>query len=89
MAADRNQVGSSERTTSNRGFASMDEERQHEIASKGGQSVPGEKRSFSQDRRLAAEAGRNWCRRRELNPRPTVYKTVALPLSYAGDRVQR
>ena len=25
-----------------------------------------------------------WSRRRELNPRPTVYETVALPLSYAG-----
>ena len=34
------------------------EEKQREIASKGGQSVPDEKRSFSQDRRLAAEAGR-------------------------------
>jgi general stress protein YciG len=44
--------------TSNRGFASMDQERQREIASKGGQSVPPEKRSFSQDPQLAAEAGR-------------------------------
>jgi general stress protein YciG len=44
--------------TSNRGFASMDEARQREIASKGGQSVPPEKRSFSQDPHLAAEAGR-------------------------------
>jgi hypothetical protein len=25
-----------------------------------------------------------WCRRRGLNSRPTVYKTAALPLSYAG-----
>lgn len=46
------------RSTSNRGFASMDAERQRQIASKGGQSVPGEKRSFSQNRQLAAEAGR-------------------------------
>lgn len=45
-------------TTSNRGFASMDEDRQREIASKGGRSVPAEKRSFSQDRELASEAGR-------------------------------
>jgi general stress protein YciG len=45
-------------STSNRGFASMDEERQREIASKGGRSVPAEKRSFSQDRELASEAGR-------------------------------
>jgi general stress protein YciG len=44
--------------TSNRGFASMDAERQREIASKGGRSVPAEKRSFSQDRELASEAGR-------------------------------
>ena len=60
MAPDRNQGGSSERGggTSARGFASMDEERQREIASKGGQSVPDEKRSFSQDRALAAQAGR-------------------------------
>jgi hypothetical protein len=44
--------------TSNRGFASMDEKKQKEIASKGGQSVPAEKRSFSQYRELASEAGR-------------------------------
>jgi len=36
----------------------MDRAKQREIASKGGQSVPAAKRSFSQDRRLAAEAGR-------------------------------
>ncbi|MBK7250315.1 MAG: general stress protein [Gammaproteobacteria bacterium] len=44
--------------TPHRGFASMDPQRQRQIASKGGQSVPDEKRSFSQNRRLAAEAGR-------------------------------
>jgi len=43
---------------SKRGFASMDPERQREIARKGGASVPSEKRSFSQDRTLAAQAGR-------------------------------
>ena len=43
---------------SNRGFASMDQAKQREIASKGGQSVPPEKRSFSQDPQLAATAGR-------------------------------
>jgi general stress protein YciG len=43
---------------SNRGFASMDAAKQREIASKGGQSVPPEKRSFSQDPNLAATAGR-------------------------------
>ncbi len=45
-------------STSNCGFASMDAEKQRAIASKGGQSVPNEKRSFSQNRDLAAEAGR-------------------------------
>ncbi|MBR0667391.1 stress-induced protein [Roseomonas hellenica] len=43
---------------SGRGFASMDERKQRGIASKGGQSVPDEKRSFSRDHELAAEAGR-------------------------------
>ena len=43
---------------SNRGFASMDQAKQREIASKGGQSVPPEKRSFSQDPSLAATAGK-------------------------------
>ena len=50
---DRNQ-----RRSSNRGFASMDEQKQRDIASKGGQSVPPEERSFAKDRGLAAEAGR-------------------------------
>ena len=44
--------------TSNRGFASMDEDKQREIARKGGESVPDEKRSFSQNPGLAAQAGR-------------------------------
>ena len=43
---------------SSRGFASMDRSKQREIARKGGESVPNEKRSFSQDRELAASAGR-------------------------------
>jgi len=43
---------------SNRGFAAMDKAKQREIASKGGRSVPDDKRSFSQDRTLAAAAGR-------------------------------
>jgi len=43
---------------SKRGFASMDPEKQREIARKGGQSVPDEKRSFSQNPELAARAGR-------------------------------
>ena len=44
--------------TSTRGFASMDAEKHRALASKGGQSVPNEKRSFSQNPTLAAEAGR-------------------------------
>jgi len=43
---------------SRRGFASMDPERRKEIARMGGASVPSEKRSFSQDRTLARDAGR-------------------------------
>ena len=41
-----------------RGFASMEHDKQREIARKGGANVPHEKRSFAQDRTLAAEAGR-------------------------------
>ncbi len=44
--------------TSTRGFASMDPEKQRAIARKGGESVPHEKRSFSQNPALAAQAGR-------------------------------
>jgi len=55
MAQERTESG---KPKSTRGFASMDAARQREIASKGGQSVPQEKRSFSQDRELAAQAGR-------------------------------
>jgi general stress protein YciG len=43
---------------SGRGFAGMDDDKQRDIASKGGQSVPAEKRSFSQDHELASEAGK-------------------------------
>ena len=45
-------------SSSDRGFASMDDEQQREIARKGGESVSDEDRSFSQDRELASEAGR-------------------------------
>lgn len=44
--------------TSLRGFASMDPQKQREIASKGGKSVPPERRSFSRNHALASEAGR-------------------------------
>ena len=46
------------RRPAKRGCAAMDPERQREIARTGGASVPDEKRSFSQDRDLAAAAGR-------------------------------
>lgn len=45
-------------SSSPRGFAAMDSAKQKEIARKGGESVPAEKRSFSQNRALAAAAGR-------------------------------
>ncbi len=45
-------------STSKRGFALISVEKRREIASKGGRSVPAEKRSFSQNRNLATEAGR-------------------------------
>lgn len=41
-----------------RGFASMEQGKQREIARKGGANVPNDKRSFAQDRALASEAGR-------------------------------
>jgi len=44
--------------SSNRGFASMNKEKQLEIARKGGESVSPENRSFSKDRSLASAAGR-------------------------------
>lgn len=46
--------------TSNRGFAAMDEDKQREIASKGGQSQGKENNpgNFANDRQKASEAGR-------------------------------
>lgn len=41
-----------------RGFAGMTAERHREVCSMGGKAVPGVKRSFSQNRKLAAAAGR-------------------------------
>ena len=51
-------AGSPTAGKSSRGVAQKDPARQREIARKGGESVPNEKRSFSQDRSLAAAAGR-------------------------------
>lgn len=47
-----------EEQKSKRGFASMDPAQRQEIARMGGLSVAAEKRSFAQNRALAAEAGR-------------------------------
>lgn len=52
-----------------RGFAAMDADRRREIARKGGKSVPDEKRSFAQDRALAAAAGRKGGRRTQKDRR--------------------
>lgn len=46
------------RGSGKQGFASMNRERQRQIASMGGSSVPADKRPFAQNHRLAAEAGR-------------------------------
>ncbi|HEY0948343.1 MAG TPA: general stress protein [Candidatus Paceibacterota bacterium] len=54
--------------TSKRGFASMDPERQREIARKGGASVPAGKRTFSTDRDLAARAGKKGGEAHRPNP---------------------
>ncbi|MEW6255664.1 MAG: KGG domain-containing protein [Pseudomonadota bacterium] len=47
----------SQETKTPRGFAAMSPEKRRAIARLGGQSIPPEKRSFSQSRELAAEAG--------------------------------
>jgi general stress protein YciG len=54
----RRQAMAEQRQPGRQGFASMDEDKQRDIASKGGHATPDEKRSFSQDRELASEAGR-------------------------------
>ena len=48
----------SERAHGRQGFASMDPEKRRAIAASGGRAVPPEKRPFSRDHKLAAEAGR-------------------------------
>ena len=53
--ADDNSTNNSTGGTSNRGFASMDEQKQREIASKGGSASGG---NFKNDRQKAREAGR-------------------------------
>jgi|RhiMetdeSRZDD1v2_1073273.scaffolds.fasta_scaffold00923_13 general stress protein YciG len=53
MTAENKGKGGSER-----GFAAMDENKQREIARKGGKSVPPQHRSFSKNPHLASQAGR-------------------------------
>lgn len=68
--------------TSARGFASMDPEKQRAIARKGGESVPNEKRSFSQNPQLAAEAGRKGGR--SVNPEKRSFSQDPTLASAAG-----
>jgi general stress protein YciG len=67
---------------SNRGFASMDLEKRRAIASKGGQSVPQERRSFSRNPELAAEAGRKGGKR--VDPAKRSFSTNPALASEAG-----
>jgi general stress protein YciG len=59
-----------ERIPVRRGFAAMDRNKQREIASRGGQSVPPEKRSFALNPELAAAAGRKGGQRVAPEHRP-------------------
>lgn len=54
----KGEVQMSQEGIKRRGFASMDPEKRKKIASKGGKSVPADRRSFSQDPDLASRAGR-------------------------------
>lgn len=65
-----------------RGFASMDVDKQREIARKGGANVPNEKRSFAQDRTLAADAGRKGGR--AVAPGARIFSTNRDLASQAG-----
>lgn len=56
-----------------RGFASMDPERQREIARMGGRAVPSEQRSFARNRDLAREAGRRGGQATPANKRTFSY----------------
>lgn len=56
-----------EESTSNRGFASMDEEKQREIASKGGKAAHKKGTAHEFDSQEAAEAGRKGGRARRGN----------------------
>ena len=81
--ADQNKEG-----TGRQGFASMDPDKQREIAREGGQSVPDEKRSFSQDRELAAEAGREGGQHSHGGNKPGTSQHDGSPQSGGGNFAQ-
>src|SRR5260370_31177729 len=59
-------------------------ELQHKTISSAKQAFP--LRSSATRTSIRKEYGNKWCRRRESNPRPRDYETLALPLSYAGTK---
>ena len=63
-----------------RGFASMTPEKRKEIASKGGKSVPADKRAFSVNKDLAKTSGRKG----GLAPRPRAFSKDPTLASRAG-----
>jgi general stress protein YciG len=69
---------------SKRGFASMDPEKQRAIARKGGQSVPAELRSFSQNSELAAAAGRKGGQ--SVDPKNRTFSKDPILASNAGSK---
>ncbi len=58
FGAANNPSGPQSGSSPNRGFASMDEDKQRDAARKGGRNVPDQERSFSKDHELASDAGR-------------------------------
>lgn len=67
---------------SKRGFASMTPERRREIATKGGKSVPAEKRAFTKNTDLAARAGQKGGR--NVDPKNRSFSRDAALASSAG-----
>lgn len=57
LVAHSQELPMTDKPKSKRGFAAMSPEKRREIASKGGSSVPADKRAFSRDRELASKAG--------------------------------
>ena len=63
----------------------MTPERRREVSSLGGKAIPSEKRSFSQNRELAREAGRKG----GLTPRKTQSKLTSAEINTLADDVPR